>query len=106
MVDNVEILEADDVNVHTLDKLVSVRVSIVRGGEKAKGVMNSRAQDEYAVVPDFGWWAREILRKWQRILSKLGKLKYWRTTKMIRIKVPKTVEGAQWFDYEMGILRG
>ena len=46
MVDNIEIMEADDVDVHTLDKLVSVRVSIVRGGERVKGMAKHRAQDE------------------------------------------------------------
>ena len=59
---------------------------------------------EYVVVhkiadePAFGWWAGEILRKWQRILSKLGKSKYWHTTEKFRVKVLKTVEEAQRFD--------
>ena len=47
VVDNVVILEADDVDVQTFDKLVGSRVSIVRGGERAKGVVKRRAQDEY-----------------------------------------------------------
>ena len=47
VVDNVVILEADDVDVQTFDKLVGAGVSIVRGGERAKGVVKRRAQDEY-----------------------------------------------------------
>ena len=47
VVDNVVILEADDVDVQTFDKLVGAGVSIVRGGERTKGVVKRRAQDEY-----------------------------------------------------------
>ena len=47
MVDNVEIMEADDADVTTFDKLVGAGVRIVRGGERMKGVIKSRAQDEY-----------------------------------------------------------
>ena len=227
VIDNVEIMEADDADVATFDKLVGAGVSIVRGGERMKGVVKSRALDEYgnlkgksnpnplldtseyyvefedgsndhftaniiaenvfsqvdeegrehllveeivghrktdaaltrencwmpsrngqqrmrrttkgwmflvqwkdgssnwiplkdlkdsnpietaeyavahgiAEEPAFAWWAKEILKKRRRILSKLGKSKYWRTTEKFGIKVPKTVEEAQRFDRENG----
>ena len=47
-------------------------------------VSNPIEAAEYAVVnkiaeePAFVWWAGEVLRKRRRILSKLGKSKYWR----------------------------
>jgi len=47
VIDNVEIMEADDADVATFDKLVGAGVSIVRGGERMKGVVKSRALDEY-----------------------------------------------------------
>ena len=47
VVDNVVILEADVVDVQTFNKLVGSRVSIVRGGERAKGMVKCRSQDEY-----------------------------------------------------------
>ena len=47
VIDNVEIMEADDADVATFDKLVGAGVSIVRGGERMKGVVKSRAQDEF-----------------------------------------------------------
>ena len=46
--------------------------------------------------------AGKVLRKRRRILSKLGKSKYWRTMEEFGIKVPKTVEQAQRFDRESG----
>ena len=52
--------------------------------------------------PAFAWWAKEVLRKRRRILSKLGKSKYWRTTEKFGIKVPKTVDEAMRLDKENG----
>ena len=63
---------------------------------------------EYAVAhkiieePAFAWWAKEVLRKRKRILSKLGKSKYWRTVEKFGIRVPKTVEEAMRLDRENG----
>ena len=44
--------------------------------------------------PVFAWWAKSILSKCRRILSKLNKTKYFRTTKKFGIKIPRNVAEA------------
>ena len=62
---------------------------------------------EYAVnnkidqEPAFNWWVRQVLRKRDRILSKV-KSRYWRTTHKFGIRVPKTVQEALQIDKETG----
>ena len=47
IVDDPLIMEADDADVQTFDKLVGAGVSIVRGGERMRGTVKSRLKDEY-----------------------------------------------------------
>jgi hypothetical protein len=60
---------------------------------------------EYAVTnniahePAFNWWVHDVLRKRNRIISKV-KSKYWRTTHKFGIRVPKSVEEALQIDEE------
>ena len=60
---------------------------------------------EYAVEkrihqePAFAWWIPSVLRKRERILSKV-KSKYWQRTHKFGIRVPKTVEEAMKLDLE------
>ena len=60
---------------------------------------------EYSVAnkidkePAFNWWVKEVLRRRNRIISKV-KAKYWRTTHKFGIRVPKTVEQAMKMDEE------
>ncbi len=62
---------------------------------------------EYAVAhniekePAFNWWVSYTLKKRDRIISKV-KSKYWRTTHMFGIRVPKTVDEALRLDEENG----
>ena len=51
--------------------------------------------------PAFKWWVHHTLRKRDRIVSKV-KSKYWRTTHMFGIRVPKTVDEALQLDEENG----
>ena len=62
---------------------------------------------EYAVnnmishEPAFNWWVHEVLKKRDRIISKV-KGRYWRTTHKFGISVPKTVEEALEIDEQTG----
>ena len=62
---------------------------------------------EYAVAndihtePAFNWWVRHTLKKRDRIISKV-KSKYWRTTHVFGIRVPRSVEEALKLDEENG----
>ena len=62
---------------------------------------------EYAVAnqiheePAFKWWVKEVLRRRNRIISKV-KAKYWRTTHKYGIRVPKSVDEALQLDRENG----
>ena len=58
---------------------------------------------EYAVSngieeePAFKWWVKDVLRRRDRIVSKV-KSKYWRTTHQFGIRVPKSVDEAYRID--------
>jgi hypothetical protein len=60
---------------------------------------------EYAVTnniahePAFNWWVHDVVRKRNRIISKV-KSKYWKTTHKFGIRVPKSVEEALQIDEE------
>ena len=62
---------------------------------------------EYAITnkvasePAFNWWAQDVLRKRNRIISKV-KSKYWKTTHKFGIRIPKTVEEAIQIDDDTG----
>ena len=51
--------------------------------------------------PAFRWYVPHVLRKQDRIVSKI-KSKYWRTTHKFGIRLPKTVAEALQIDKEMG----
>lgn len=57
--------------------------------EVAEYAVNNRIAGE----PAFNWWVRQVLRKRDRIISKV-KSRYWRTTHKYGIRIPKTVEEA------------
>jgi Reverse transcriptase (RNA-dependent DNA polymerase) len=65
---------------------------------------------EYAVAnriaeePAFAWWVPYVLRKRNRIISKVkaAKTKYWIRTHKFGFKIPKTVEEARQIDAENG----
>ena len=50
---------------------------------------------------DFAWYVSKVLRRSNRIISKL-KSKYWRKTHKFGIRFPKTVKEALWTDKENG----
>ena len=62
---------------------------------------------EYAVAnriveePAFAWWVSDVLKRRNRIISKV-KSKYWKTTHKFGIEVPKDVERALEIDRQMG----
>ena len=62
---------------------------------------------EYAVAnnieyeTDLAWWSKVVLRKRNRIISKV-KSRYWKTTHKFGIRLPKTVAGA----FELDRLNG
>jgi len=62
---------------------------------------------EYAVAnrvaeePAFNWWVKDVLRKRNRIISKL-KSRYWTRTHKFGIQVPKSVEEALQIDEQTG----
>ena len=62
---------------------------------------------EYAVAnklveePAFKWWVADVMRRRNRIISKL-KSRYWKTTHKFGIRVPKSVEEAYKIDAETG----
>lgn len=68
--------------------------------------------------PAFAWWARHALKKAHSTLSKV-KSKYWETTHIYGIRIPKSVQepiaidkengDTKWTDYirkEMMVIRG
>ena len=65
--------------------------------------------DEYAVAnkikdePDLAWWSKVVLRKSNRVISKV-KSRYWKTTHKFGIRIPKTVVGAFEIDHLNGNL--
>ena len=62
---------------------------------------------EYAVAnklidePAFTWWVKDILRRRNRIISKV-KTRYWKTTHKFGFKLPHSVEEALQIDNETG----
>jgi hypothetical protein len=62
---------------------------------------------EYAIYnkldsePAFAWWVRDVLRKRNRIISKV-KSRYWRTTHKFGIELPKSVAEAYAIDKRNG----
>jgi hypothetical protein len=62
---------------------------------------------EYAVAnklaeePAFIWWIKDVLRRRDRIISKV-KARYWKRTHKFGIRVPKSVKEALEIDAEMG----
>jgi Reverse transcriptase (RNA-dependent DNA polymerase) len=62
---------------------------------------------EYAVSnkivsqPAFAWWAKDVLRRRDRIISKV-KTKYWKRTHKFGIQIPKSVAEALQIDRETG----
>jgi hypothetical protein len=62
---------------------------------------------EYAVAngiedePAFAWWTKHVIKKRDRVLSKI-RSKYWQRTHKFGIRIPKTVEQALAFDKENG----
>jgi hypothetical protein len=62
---------------------------------------------EYAVAnklveePAFKWWVANVLRRRNRIISKL-KSRYWKTTHKFGIRVPKSADEAYKIDLETG----
>ena len=62
---------------------------------------------EYAVAnqlveePAFAWWVKEVLRRRNRIISKV-KSQYWKTTHKFGIKLPHSVQEALRIDEETG----
>ena len=62
---------------------------------------------EYAIAnniedePAFKWWVNDVLRKRDRIVSKV-KAKYWRTSHKFGIEVPKSVSQAYAIDRKTG----
>ena len=58
---------------------------------------------EYAIAnhislePAFVWWVQDVLKHWNRIISKV-KSKYWMKTHKYGIQIPKTVKQALEFD--------
>jgi hypothetical protein len=62
---------------------------------------------EYAIAnkidhePAFAWWIKTVMRKTERIISKLQK-KYWRTEYKFGVRIPKTVNEALQIDKATG----
>ena len=65
--------------------------------EVAEYAVANRIQDE----PAFAWWVKQVLRRRNRIISKVKK-KYWRTTHKYGVRVPKTWEEALELDRQNG----
>ena len=59
------------------------------------------AANQIANEPAFNWWVQTVLRKRNRIISKL-KTRYWRSTHKFGIEVPKTVQEALAIDKRTG----
>ena len=58
-------------------------------------------QKKISKEPAFAWWVPYVLKKKQRIVSKV-KSKYWQRTHKFGIRIPKNVEEARRFDRENG----
>ena len=62
---------------------------------------------EYAVAnhiveePAFAWWVKDVLRRRNRIISKV-KSRYWKTTHKFGIRLPHSVQEALKLDEELG----
>lgn len=67
--------------------------------EIAEYAVSNRIDDE----PAFKWWVPYVIRKRNRIISKV-KSKYWRTSHKFGIRVPKTVAEAYEIDRKTGTL--
>ena len=52
--------------------------------------------------PEFAWWVPHFIARRDRIVSKLGTSKYWRTTEKMGITVPRTIEQAYALNKEDG----
>ena len=63
----------------------------------AEYVIANDIQDE----PAFKWWVKDVLRKRDRIISKV-KSKYWRTTHKFGIEIPKSAAEAYAIDRRTG----
>ena len=61
--------------------------------EVAEYAVANRIADE----PAFAWWVPQVLRRRNRIISKV-KSRYWKTTHKFGIRLPKTVEEALQID--------
>ena len=59
------------------------------------------SSNKIADQPAFNWWVHSVLRKRNRIVAKV-KSRYWRTTHIFGIRVPKTVQEALAIDEEIG----
>ena len=63
--------------------------------EVAEYAVANRVQDE----PAFAWWVKTVLRRRNRIISKVKKkYMYWRTTHKYGVRVPKSVQEALQLD--------
>ena len=51
--------------------------------------------------PAFAWWVLFVIKKWNRIISKV-KSKYWMRTQKFGIRVPKSIAEAKRLDEENG----
>ena len=51
--------------------------------------------------PAFAWWCPHVIRKRERIISRM-KSKYWKRTHKFGIKIPKSIKQALQFDSENG----
>ena len=65
--------------------------------EVAEYAVANRIQEE----PAFKWWVADVLRKRNRIISKVKK-RYWRTTHKFGIRLPHSVKEALAIDKETG----
>ena len=59
-------------------------------------IMNKIAEE-----PAFSWWVKDVIRKRDRILSKV-KSRYWSRTHKYGVQLPKTVEDALWIHHKTG----
>jgi hypothetical protein len=61
---------------------------------------------EYAVAnkiaeePDFAWWVKDTLWKWNQIIAKI-KSRYWKITHKFGLKLPHSIQEALQIDEEM-----
>ena len=57
--------------------------------------------NKIASEPAFNWWVKSVLRKRDRIISKV-KSRYWKTTHKFGIELPKSVAEALAIDRKSG----